>query len=639
MSRPGRASRLAPTAAGAALAASPAGPREGIHVNRIGLQRRRRVAFAAACACALLVVLACLLPASAAAHAQLESTSPQRGAVLRQAPARVVFRFSEPVEGSFGALRVFDSAGRRVDEGDAFHPDDRSQALAVDLRGGLPDGTYTATYRVVSADSHVISSGIVFSVGRAGAAGRTVGELLAGSDAGAGADALLGIARAVQFGALAVALGALAFLVLVWHGAAAGLPHGALGRAAAQQAFLTRLRLLVVGAALAGALSGLLGIAMQGAEGAGLPALDALRPAIVRETLDTRFGTVWGAGVLAWLALGALAWALLRPRLRDDGGGPMPAGRAEASAAARPPVAAWLLALPAAWLLLLPGLGGHAAAQAPVALLLPANVLHVAAMAVWAGGLAALLLALPAATRALPDPADRTRLLAAALTRFSPLALAAVGALVLSGTVQSLELLDLPGDLLHSGFGRAVLVKVALLLLLVGLGAWQRRRSLPRLRALAEARQPPGGAGVLLRRALRTEALLIAGVLAATAVLAASSPATGLRAGPFDATTALGPLQLQLTVDPAQVGANAVHVYVIDPRDGSQFRGAREVRISATQTERGIGPIRQTPDLAGPGHWTLAAMPFGVAGTWEVRIAVRVSDFDEYDTTVEVPIG
>jgi len=607
------------------MRAAPAGPREGIHDNRIR-SSGRRLARATALAGMLLALTACLLPAAAAAHAQLESTAPQRGAVLRAAPERVVFRFSEPVEGSFGAVRVFDRAGRRVDEGDAYHPGDRSSAIAVDLRDGLPDGTYTATYRVVSADSHVISSGIVFSVGRAGAAGKTVGELLAGSDAGADVDALLGIARGLQFAALAVALGALAFLALVWRRALPAALGAGPQRERAGRVFLARLRLVVVATAAVGLVSGLLGIAMQGGVAAGLPALDALRPTIVRETLQTRFGTVWGVGVVAWLLLGLLAWALLRPR---PARGDAPAGAP----------AAWLLALPCAWLALLPGLGGHAAAQSPVALLLPANVLHVAAMALWAGGLATLLAVLPAATRALADRADRTRLLAAALTRFSPLALGAVGLIVVSGVVQSLKLLDLPGDLVDSGFGRAVLVKVALLAGLVALGFWQRNRSLPRLRALAADGAPPGNAGLLLRRALRAEVALLAGVLAATAVLAASSPATTTQAGPFDETTAIGPLQLQLTVDPAQVGANAVHLYVIDPRDGSQFRDAREVRISATQPDRGIGPVRETPDLAGPGHWTLAAMPFGVAGTWEVRVAVRVSDFDEYDTTVEVPIG
>lgn len=597
----------------------------------IGPRRRRALAVA-------LLALAAALPAPAAAlaHAELESTVPARGEVLRQSPPRVVFEFSEPVEAGFGAIRVFDADGARVEEGDPFHPDGRSGALAVAVRPGLPDGTYTATYRVVSADSHVISGGVVFSVGAPGATGATVAELLEGEDSGAATTAMFGVARALQFGALAVALGALAFLVLVWRRARAGVAEAANWPAAAS-AFARRLRALVVGAALLGALSGALGILMQGAQAAGVPIGEALDGAIVEETLGTRFGTVWGAGVLAWLLLAAIAWGALRPA----GAERAPAATADGFALAPGvrPLAALAMAPAVLFLLLLPGLGGHAAAQSPVAVLLPANAVHVAAMSVWAGGLATLLLALPAATRALREPAERSRLLAAVLLRFSPLALGAVGVILLTGIAQSLLHLDRVGDLVDTGFGQAILAKAILLAALVAIGAWQRRRSVPQLRAIAADGGAPGRAGVLLRRALRAEVLLLAGVLAATAALAASSPLSAASdGGPFDQTTELGPLQLQVTVDPAAVGPNAVHLYLLDPGDGSQFEDAREVTLTATQPARDIGPIRQTPDLAGPGHYTVSAMSFGVAGTWDLRVTVRVSDFDQYETTLEVPI-
>ena len=53
----------------------------------------------------------------------------------------------------------------------------------------------------------------------------------------------------------------------------------------------------------------------------------------------------------------------------------------------------------------------------------PCDVLHVLAASVWVGGIACLLLALPAATRRL-EAGERSRLLLATLARFSPLALA-----------------------------------------------------------------------------------------------------------------------------------------------------------------------------------------------------------------------
>ena len=67
----------------------------------------------------LACVLALALPATAGAHAVLVDSEPSRGDAVERAPARVVFRFSEPVEIAFGAVRVFDARGERVDSGGA----------------------------------------------------------------------------------------------------------------------------------------------------------------------------------------------------------------------------------------------------------------------------------------------------------------------------------------------------------------------------------------------------------------------------------------------------------------------------------------------------------------------------------------
>ena len=40
----------------------------------------------------------------------------------------------------------------------------------------------------------------------------------------------------------------------------------------------------------------------------------------------------------------------------------------------------------------------------------------------------------------------------------------------------------------------------------------------------------------------------------------------------------------------------------------------------------------------GPGHYIVDGGIFSTAGTWEVQIAARVSEFDEYQKTIEVPI-
>ena len=75
-----------------------------------------------------------LAPAAAQAHATLEGTSPERGAVVKTAPRAVTFRFDEPVEGNFGAVRVYDAKGRRVDDGKVVHPGGRGSEVGVGLR-------------------------------------------------------------------------------------------------------------------------------------------------------------------------------------------------------------------------------------------------------------------------------------------------------------------------------------------------------------------------------------------------------------------------------------------------------------------------------------------------------------------------
>ena len=51
-----------------------------------------------------------------------------------------------------------------------------------------------------------------------------------------------------------------------------------------------------------------------------------------------------------------------------------------------------------------------------------------------------------------------------------------------------------------------------------------------------------------------------------------------------------------------------------------------------------IGPIGVTPRRAGPGHFVVEALPLAPGGDWELAVAVRVSEFDQYDTRLDLPV-
>ena len=244
---------------------------------------------------AFLVLL--VLPGAASAHAVLESSSPTRGQVLESAPAEVTFAFNEPVEASFGALRVFDTEGDQVQSGDVFRPEGSGdEGVGVDLPADLPDGTYTATYRVVSADSHPVTGGLVFTVGKgSGVSGKTISELIAESDSGPVTGIAFWFDRWIGFLAIALAVGSLAFLVFLWMPMAANREE-TLGPRAEDTG--RRLRLILGISVAAGFLATLFAIPFQGAIAAGTDFWSALEPDVFREVVDTRFGMVMALSLI-----------------------------------------------------------------------------------------------------------------------------------------------------------------------------------------------------------------------------------------------------------------------------------------------------------------------------------------------------
>jgi copper transport protein len=541
------------------------------------------------------------------------------------------------VEGGFGGVRVYDALGERVDEGGALRPDGSGRSIGVALRDDLPEGTYTATYRVVSADSHPVSGGFVFTVGRGGAPpGATVDELIDAGRAGPVTEIAFGIVRGLAYAAMALGLGAVAFLLWAWLPALARAggpePHWQ----AASEGFLGRLRPLAFAAVALGVLTSALGIVLQGATASGTSAWGALDPSVVGAVLDTRFGTVWAARLVAWVLVGIALAAVLsgrrapvpRPAMGAAGLSPAPVPRPALLAA---------VAVPLGFVALSAGLGGHAGSQHPVALLLPADTIHVLGMGTWLGGLVVLLAAVPAATRRLPE-GERSRLLAGAVGRFSTLALVAVGAILLTGIVQSVVHVRTPANLVETAFGRAVLIKALLFAGLVALAAVNRRRSVPGLRRAAAGGEPPGRAGRTLRRAVRGEVALAVVVLGVTAALVSYAPSVAETAGPASASAVMGPARAEITVDPAAIGRNEVHVYLFDRATGGQYDEIEELALALTLPERDIGPLDLDPRKAGPGHYVVPGAQIGVAGDWVLTLTGRVSEFEEHRARVEVPV-
>jgi copper transport protein len=352
------------------------------------------------------------------------------------------------------------------------------------------------------------------------------------------------------------------------------------------------------------------GIGFEGAKASGLAFGSAFRASLFRDVLETQFGKVSLARAGLALAVSCLAAvALWRP------------GRTERSLA-------FLTGALGAAIAITPAISGHARVEGTFAVVV--DWVHVLGASVWAGGLAFLLLGLWRVG------SGRWRLASRVVPRFSLLAVVSVTALLLAGVINGyLEVRSWSG-LWDTTYGRLLLVKVALLLPVLALGAFNNRVSVPRLRT--------GIACTLERRrflrSTATELALVVAIVGVTAVLVAEPPAKAqlaAQAGPVSQDTTVGPFDLNLVVDPARTGPNQIHLYLLDHSTG-QPANVDEIDVSASLPAAGVGPLRLEAVPAGPGHAIVTGATFPLVGDWRLRVDVRRGDFDQWSTTSTVPI-
>jgi copper transport protein len=144
------------------------------------------------------------------------------------------------------------------------------------------------------------------------------------------------------------------------------------------------------------------------------------------------------------------------------------------------------------------------------------DALHILAAGGWIGSLLVLMVAgLPAIVMSLP-PESRGTAVRTLFSTFSPMALACGGIVLLTGAIGAWFELGALKPLFASTYGRILLVKLGILLLVAGVGAYNWRATLPGL----GSEQATSG----LRRTAGAELALAAVVLLVTAVLTATTP-------------------------------------------------------------------------------------------------------------------
>lgn len=505
----------------------------------------------------------------AEAHAVLNSSQPEDGATLQRSPDDVVLAFSEPIDEAASSIRVLDTQGRSVGVG-------KATTLAGDQKkfrlkvSPLSNNVYIVTWRVLSRiDLHVTGGTLAFGVGVSPE----------GIDRPAIPDAATPGPTVLSVGGRFLFYAGLVILI-----GAAWMSLFALAR--------TSSRLIMIGAAA---------VALVGAA--------ALAESQRRQSgtaISEIFGTSIGNALLwrgAPLAVAAVCIAFMHSRWRRLA---LAIGALSATAAIVGHVAA-----------------GHAAAGLLAPAKIAAQSSHFAAVSVWIGGLVALLIAIRGAA-----PIDRSQ----EVRRFSAVAGGALAVVVVTGIIRALNETGSWRALLGTGFGKVIIAKACLLLVLATLGAINRYRNVPESNTTL----------VPLKRISRIEVAVAASVLVLTGVMASMAPArtaaqkqqpvaTSIRVSGSDFGTTT---RVSLDIDPAKPGPNRFTLHVTD-YDTRRPVTAR--RVAVTFAYRGrpdIQPSTLEFKVQPDGSYVARGGNVAVGGLWKATVLI-----ERESTSVEIPLS
>ena len=269
--------------------------------------------------------------------------------------------------------------------------------------------------------------------------------------------------------------------------------------------------------------------------------------------------------------------------------------------------------------ILAPAVSGHAGQTSPRGVAIPVDWIHIAAGAVWIGGLIGLLVItftgwVPALVRVVP--------------RFSIVAFFSVMALIGAGIGNSLFHLPTLASLWETSYGKMVLVKIAVLAIAMLVASLNFLRNAPRLRAAERRPDLVPGAAKLLYKLVAVEVGLVVGIIFCAALLTSLAPPSQALAQAGQAKASVGPgpanrtvevngytVQLQIAPNRAAVD-NAFSIKLT--KDGRPVTGARVTTgFSMLDMEMGTQSYnfretapgvysRSSPALVMVGHWGIA---------------------------------
>ena len=529
------------------------------------------------------------------AHAVIDYRDPPAGSVIGTPPERVTLYLTEALEAGFSRIQVLDAAGSEVHLGDSQVDQVDPTVMSIGL-ADLPEGTYTIIWRALSrVDGHITSGALPFVVGDPA----LVEAVPAAAQSVEAAEYVVSpievVLRWAVFLTLSVTAGYFAFFRLIARP-------------------MRRLTLSARWVAVAMVIALILAYLLQASS-----VSEATDPPALLESVAALAGIRYGSLSVARLVLGvALLGLVWETSLRS------------------PAVLAGWRGIAGATLgagaLLATTLNSHSAATGPaVSLPVLMDWLHLLAVSAWAGGLPILAGTLAVLGR---QPAGRelSQATATLVNRFSNAALASVAVLVVTGVFSAVIHVGSVQGLVATDHGRALMLKIALVVIALALGAINLLRVKPALVRTVSSRRSNAAPFRWLRRTTGAETVVIVAIFLVAGFLTASVPAAVLNSVSEEAgarhTEWFDEGEARLTIRPGQIGRNLMEVAVRDAC-GNPLDQVDRVRLLIRYLDQNLGETEVVLEPIGNGSFRVDGSQLSLAGGWEIVAAIRFQSGDE----------
>ena len=550
------------------------------------------------------------------AHPFLLDSEPSQAVNAPIGTTQIITKYSEAVEIDFSELKVFDSNGNQIDNGDTAYYEGESSLVIT--TSPLEDGIYTVTSKVLSkVDGHLVRAAIIFGVGEA----QVDVSILESQDESETTFLPEAAARFPGIVGQTVVLGSTISAIAIWG---------------TQRKYFGKENLTLINQTYRSKFSKITGVALVGVLVSNFVMIAVQTVRLETSPIDvlgTTFGVTWLIRmIITIILLGIWFWMERKPRLTNKKHVPM-----------------LIVSLALIFTTTMFGHGTASELVAPMIL----DYVHNLLASVWIGGVIFFsFIILP--TLAKLDWMEKEKTVLAILPRYSGMVTIALGILIITGPTLLWFLESDVTSITNSTYGFLIFAKIFLALIMIGLGAYfQFKVQRPAVKNLGgaigagvfgfgekppdiskEGFEPPtieALASKKLAKPLKASAVTGIILLGVVSLLVNSSLPAGEVQTADAQTTTFGfssvlfseQAKFDVSVLPVGVGPNTINV-VVSTIDGEPMSDVSGLKIKVSNPQRNISPIEistiQSSDKVTEFE---GEATFGFAGAWQIEIEAQ----------------